>query len=189
MAPKGEKKKIHKGEKGEEAGARSIETDIEKLKVTITKALCHSLYELDESSRAIVLRKAGAACAQAVRAMRKEAGLEYPTGVDLDTACEFINRAALYDQRVQRSFICKKDGDTVEIRDSICDLLGGCSCILVLAGLIEPNASLCRICQEGHWMDHLEYMTGQRPDKVECPESHTQGQRDCVARCHFKSTK
>lgn len=50
---------------------------------------------------------------------------------------------------VKREFTCKKDGDTVEIRDPICDMLGGRNCILVLAGLIEPNDSLCRFCQEG----------------------------------------
>jgi len=172
-----------------ESTVSSVEDTVKFLTTPITKALYNALYELDESSRAIVLGKAGRACAQAVRAYRESQGLEYPRGVDLNTACEFLERAAHYDERLKREYTCKRDGDWVEIRDAICELLGSCSCILVLGGLVEPNDTLCSLCQEGHWTEHFEYMTGQRPDKFEFPESHCMGGHCCVARCHFKPAK
>jgi len=181
------------GQNGEETPKTPLEMTRENIKPmvlkdmapTIIQGLFNGLYELDESSRAIVLRKAGAACAQAVRAHREKMGMEYPTGVDLDTACGFYTRVAL--QGLKRDFTCEKDGeDTVEIRDAIGDLFGSCSCQLVLADLIEPNDSLCRFCQEGFWIDNFEYMTGRRPEKSEFPESRTMGHRECVVRCHFK---
>lgn len=116
-------------------------------------------------------------------------GVEYPRGVDLNTACQFITRVELNDERLKREFVCKKEGDTVVIRTAVCDVFGGCACRFVLAGLIEPRDNLCRLCQAGYYEDYFEYLTGRRPIKIEIPESRTMGHRLCVARCHFEPMK
>ena len=181
---------MQNGENNKEALKMMLELAHKEIAPTVIKALFKGIYELDEASRAIVLRKAGAACAQAVRALREKTGDEYPTGVDLDTACEFMTRAAFSFEPLRRDFTCKKDGDTVVISDPVAnDVFGSCGCVLVSAGLTEPNESLCRFCQEGHWMDQFEYMTGQQPERCEFPESYTMGDRYCVALCHFKPAK
>lgn len=177
-------------EKGEDTLKETVEVARKEKQVALIKALFDGLCELDESSRAIVLRKVGAACAQGVRALRKKIGVEYPTScVDLDTACEVTARAALFYEPFKRDFTCKRHGDMVEIRDPICDVVGGCGCTLVTAGFIEPNDNLCTFCQEGYWMDHFEYLTGQRAERCEFPESHTMGGHYCVAQCYFKPAK
>jgi hypothetical protein len=180
-----------KGQKTEEAQQtqKMVREMVLKDVPTIISALYNGIYELDESSQAIVLKKVGAACAQSVREMREKIGLEYPKGVDLDAACCFYTRAALHNERLKRDFSCKREGNTIVVSDPICDVFGGCGCRLVLAGLIEPSDSLCRFCQPGFWEDNFEYITGRRPEKMEFPESHTMGHRFCVAKCHFKPTK
>jgi len=180
---------MQNGENNKEALQQLLELAHKEIQGKVINALYNGLYELDEASQAIVLRKAGAACSQAIRALRKKAGIEYPTGVDLETACEAYTRIVLGNELMKRDFSCKKDGDTVEIRDPIGDVLGGCGCVMVSAGFTEPNESLCRFCQEGFWMDNFEYMTGQRPERYEFPESQTMGNRYCVVRCHFKPAK
>jgi hypothetical protein len=183
--------KEKKGQKSEEAQKmqKKVRAMVLKDVPTIISALYNGIYELDESSQAIVLKKVGAACSQSVRAMRTKIGIEYPRGVDLDTACEFYKRAALHDERLKRNITCKREGNTIVIRDPICDVFGGCGCRLVLAGLLEPRDNLCRLCQPGFWEDTFEYVTGQRPEKIEFPESITMGHGYCTAIIHFKPTK
>lgn len=176
---------VNKDNKRDEAKQRVREFVLESLPV-MAKAMFEGTNELDEPSRAIVYRKIGAACAQIVRARRMKKGVDYPIGVDLDAACMALTRAANSDERNKRDFICRREGNTVEIRDPICDKLGGCTCLFVMADIIEPNQSLCRFCQEGHWTDHFEYMTGRRLEKMDAPESNIMGDHDCVAICHFK---
>lgn len=179
---------MENSEKDEKAIKELLETARKEKQATLINALYKGLYELDEASRANILRKVGAACAQSTRALRKKMGVEYPTGVDLDTCCEAYTRIVC-DGPLKRDFTFKKDGDTVEIRDAIADVFGHCACTMVTAGFTEPNESLCRYCQEGFWIDTFEYMTGRRPERSEFPESYCMGHRDCVALCHFKPTE
>ena len=105
---------------------------------------------------------------------------------------EYVPKASvepIADERLKRDFTCRKEGDTVIISDPICELLGGCSCRLVLAGFLKPNENLCRLCQEGFWEENFKYMTGEEIEKMDAPESHTMGGRNCVAICHFRKAK
>lgn len=142
----------------------------------VVGAILKAVFELDEGARDRVLEAMGEAC---YRGFREYVGAP-PTGVDIESACKWLNDTVPHDRRFQRA------GDTIYWEADVQDTYGGCMCMFVRLGIIEPTPELC-ICSTNHCRHAFEEMTGLTVEG-EMVESLSTGAPKCVYRYHFRPT-
>ncbi|HEY49919.1 MAG TPA: hypothetical protein G4O13_07730 [Dehalococcoidia bacterium] len=143
---------------------------------TIVRGLIQGVMELDEESRNRVLEKMGYAC---YKGFEEFVGTP-PTGVEIETACEWLNDTVPHNRRFEKA------GDTIYWDADIEDTYGGCMCVLVRLGIVEPRPELC-ICATNYCKRAFEEMTG-KPVEGEMVETVSSGSRNCIFRYHFQPT-
>ena len=143
---------------------------------TVVKAILKAVFELDEEARNKVLEAMGEAC---YKGFSQFVGSP-PTGVDIETACQWLVDTVPHTRSFQRA------GDTIYWEANVEETYGGCMCMFVRLGIIEPSPELC-ICSTNHCRAAFEEMTGLAVEG-EMVESLNTGARTCVYRYHFKPT-
>ena len=156
----------------------SIYTDIVAPAVLpkVARAILGAVFELDEEARNKVLEAMGKSCYEGFRDF---VGAP-PTGVDIETACRWLDDTVPHSRRFQRA------GDTIHWEADVQGTYGGCMCMFVRLGIIEPTPELC-ICSTNHCRSAFEEMTGLAVEG-EMVESLSTGAGSCVYRYHFKPT-
>ncbi|MBE0479385.1 MAG: hypothetical protein IBX68_00225 [Dehalococcoidia bacterium] len=145
-----------------------------KVLPSLVRGLMKGVFELDEVNRNTVLRHMGSACYEGFKEF-----LEPVTpGVDLDTAFEWLKRTVPHERRFHRA------GDTVIWDGDMKATYGGCMCLLVRMGIIEPAPELC-VCSAHHCKSALEELTGIQTE-AELVETVNSGADDCIYRFHLK---
>ncbi|MEE9401403.1 MAG: hypothetical protein V3V32_05240 [Dehalococcoidia bacterium] len=142
----------------------------------VVRGIMKGVFELDEEARNKVLEEMGRACYEG---FAEFVGTP-PTGMDIESACEWLNDSVPHNRRFQRA------GDTIYWEADIKDTYGGCMCILVRLGIIEPRPELC-ICSTHYCKRAFEEMTGKAVEG-ELVETLNSGSRNCVFRYHFQPT-
>jgi len=178
LAKTGEKLgiKVGKGKVRPEVLKTYRETVAPKVLHTVVRGLMKGVFELDEKARNKVLEEMGRACYEGF----EEFVGTPPRGVDIETACEWLNDSVPHNRRFQRA------GDTIYWEADIEDTYGGCMCILVQLGIIKPRPELC-VCSTNYCLRAFEKMTG-KPVEGEMVETVSSGSRNCVFRYHFQPT-
>ena len=140
-------------------------------------AILRAVFELDRDSRERVLEAMGRACYEG---FREFVGAP-PVDTDIDGACRWLNETVPHKRRFERA------GDTVYWKAAVQEAYGGCMCMLVRLGIIEPRPELC-ICSTNHCRYAFEEMTGLAVEG-EMVESVNTGAPECVYRYHFQPTR
>jgi len=170
---------------GTKVGKGKVDSDVLKLYVetvgpsvlpNLVRGIMKGVFKLDEESRNKVLEEMGKACYEGF----KEFVGTPPTGVDIESACKWLDETVPHNRRFQRA------GDTLYWEADVKDTYGGCMCILVRLGIMEPRPELC-ICSTNYNKSALEEMTGEAVEG-ELVETVNSGARNCVYRYHFKPT-
>ena len=170
---------------GTKVGKGKVDSDVLKLYVEtvgpavlpkLVRGIMKGVFALDEESRNKVLEEMGRACYEGF----KEFVGTPPTGMDIESACEWLDRTVPHNRRFQRA------GDTLYWEADVKDTYGGCMCILVRLGIIEPSPELCA-CSTNYNKRALEEMTGKSVEG-ELVESVNSGAQNCVYRYHFRPT-
>jgi hypothetical protein len=170
---------------GTKVGKGKVDSDVLKLYVetvgpsvlpNLVRGIMKGVFKLDEESRNKVLEEMGKACYEGF----KEFVGTPPTGMDIESACQWLDETVPHNRRFQRA------GDTLYWEADVKDTYGGCMCILVRLGIVEPRPELC-ICSTNYNKSALEEMTGETVEG-ELVESVNIGARNCVYRYHFKPT-
>jgi hypothetical protein len=170
---------------GTKVGKGKVDSDVLKLYVetvgpsvlpNLVRGIMKGVFKLDEESRNKVLEEMGKACYEGF----KEFVGTPPTGMDIESACQWLDETVPHNRRFQRA------GDTLYWEADVKDTYGGCMCILVRLGIVEPRPELC-ICSTNYNKSALEEMTGETVEG-ELVESVNSGARNCVYRYHFKPT-
>ena len=142
----------------------------------LVRGIMKGVFELDEKARNKVLEEMGRACYEGF----KEFVGTPPTGMDIESACEWLDSTVPHKRRFEMA------GDTLYWEADVKDTYGGCMCILVRLGIIEPRPELC-ICSTNYNKTALEQMTGRKV-KGELVESLNSGAPSCKYKYHFKPT-
>jgi hypothetical protein len=142
----------------------------------VVRAILEAVFKLDDESRNRVLEAMGKACYEGFRDF---VGAP-PTGVDIESACKWLDDTVPHSRRFQRA------GDTIYWEADVKDTYGGCMCMLVRLGIIEPRPELC-VCSTNHCKSAFEEMTGLVVEG-EMVESLNTGAQNCVYRYHFRPT-
>jgi hypothetical protein len=100
--------------------------------------------------------------------------------MDIESACEWLDSTVPHRRRFEMA------GDTLYWEADVKDTYGGCMCILVRLGIIEPRPELC-ICSTNYNKTALEQMTGRQVEG-ELVESLNSGAPSCKYRYRFKPT-
>jgi hypothetical protein len=170
---------------GTKVGKGRVDSDVLKLYVetvgpkvlpNLVRGIMKGVFQLDEESRNKVLEEMGKACYEGF----KEFVGTPPTGIDIKSACQWLDETVPHNRRFQKA------GDTLYWEADVKDTYGGCMCILVRLGIIDPSAELC-VCSANYNKRALEEMTGETVEG-ELVESVNSGARNCVYRYHFKPT-
>jgi len=147
-----------------------------KVLPNLVRGIMKGVFKLDEESRNTVLEEMGKACYEGF----KEFVGTPPTGMDIESACKWLVETVPHKRRFQRA------GDTLYWEADVKDTYGGCMCILVRLGIVEPRPELC-VCSTNYNKTALEEMTGKDVEG-ELVETVNSGARNCVYRYHFKPT-
>jgi len=142
----------------------------------LVRGIMKGVFELDEESRNKVFEEMGKACYGGF----KEFVGTPPTDMDIKSACEWLDSTVPHKRRFEIA------GDTLYWDADVKKTYGGCMCILVRLGIIEPSPELC-ICSTNYNKTALEQMTGRKVEG-ELVESLNSGARSCVYRYHFQPT-
>jgi len=142
----------------------------------LVRGIMKGVFELDEEARNKVFEEMGKACYEGF----KEFVGTPPTDMDIESACEWLDSTVPHKRRFEKA------GDTLYWDADVKETYGGCMCILVRLGIIEPTPELC-ICSTNYNKTALEQMTGRRVEG-ELVESLNSGARSCVYRYHFQPT-
>jgi hypothetical protein len=170
---------------GTKVGKGKVDSDVLKLYVEtvgpavlpqLVRGIMKGVFELDEEARNKVLEEMGKACYEGF----KEFVGTPPTGMDIESACEWLDRTVPHKRRFQRA------GDTLYWEADVKETYGGCMCILVRLGIIEPSPELCA-CSTNYNKRALEEMTDKTVEG-ELVESVNSGAQNCVYRYHFSPT-
>ena len=167
---------VGKGRVGPEVIKTFEEIVAPKVLPSVVRGIMKGVFKLDEEARNTVLEEMGRACYDGF----KEFVGTPPTGLDIDTACEWLNSTVPHNRRFQRA------GDTIYWDADIKDTYGGCMCILVRLCIIEPSPELC-VCSTNYCRTAFEEMTGKSVEG-EMVETLNSGSRNCVFRYHFQPT-
>jgi hypothetical protein len=168
--------KVGKGKVDPEVLKLYVETVGPAVLPNLVRGIMKGVFALDEEARNKVLEEMGKACYEGF----KEFVGTPPTGMDIESACEWLARTVPHNRRFQKA------GDTLYWEADVKDTYGGCMCILVRLGIIEPSPELC-VCSTNYNKRALEEMTGKTVEG-ELVESVNSGARNCVYRYHFKPT-
>ena len=168
--------KVGKGKVEPEVLKTYQETVAPKVLLALVRGITKGVFELDEEARNKVLEEMGRACYEG---FQEFVGTP-PKGMDIESACEWLNNSVPHNRRFQRA------GDTIYWEADIEDTYGGCMCALVRLGIIEPRPELC-ICSTHYCKRAFEEMTG-KPVEGELVETVSSGSRNCVFRYHFQPT-
>jgi hypothetical protein len=142
----------------------------------VVRGIMKGVFALDEQARNRVLEEMGRGCYEGF----KEFVGTPPAGMDIEGACEWLDTSVPHNRRFERA------GDTVYWDADIKDTYGGCMCILVRLGIIEPRPELC-VCSTNYCRTAFEEMTGKHVEG-EMVETVNTGSRNCVFRYHFEPT-
>jgi len=170
-------KKVGKGKVDPEVLKLYVETVAPKVLPNLVRGIMKGVFALDEESRNTVLEEMGRACYEGF----KEFVGTPPTGMDIEGACKWLNETVPHKRRFQIA------GDTLYWEADVKDTYGGCMCILVRLGIVEPRPELC-VCSTNYNRSALEEMTG-RDVEGELVETLNSGARKCVYRYHFRPTQ
>jgi len=168
--------KVGKGKVDDEVLKLYTETVGPAVLPKLVRGIMKGVFELDDEARNKVLEEMGKACYEG---FKEFVGIP-PKDVDIERACEWLDSTVPHKRRFQRA------GDTLYWEADVKDTYGGCMCILVRLGIIEPRPELC-ICSTNYNKSALEEMTGRRVEG-ELVESLNSGARNCVYRYHFQPT-
>lgn len=168
--------KVGKGKVDDEVLKLYTETVGPAVLPKLVRGIMKGVFELDDEARNKVLEEMGKAC---YVGFKDFVGIP-PTDMDIESACEWLDSTVPHKRRFQRA------GDTLYWEADVKDTYGGCMCILVRLGIIEPRPELC-ICSTNYNKSALEEMTGRRVEG-ELVESLNSGARNCVYRYHFQPT-
>ena len=169
-------KKVGKGKVDSEVLKLYVETVAPKVLPNLVRGIMKGVFSLDEESRNKVLEEMGKACYEGF----KEFVGTPATGMDIEGACKWL------DETVPHKRCFQIAGDTLYWEADVKDTYGGCMCILVRLGIVEPRPELC-VCSTNYNRSALEEMTG-REVEGELVETLNSGARKCVYRYHFKPT-
>ncbi len=168
--------KVGKGKVDDEVLKLYTETVGPAVLPKLVRGIMKGVFELDDEARNKVLEEMGKAC---YVGFKDFVGIP-PTDMDIESACEWLDSTVPHKRRFQRA------GDTLYWEADVKGTYGGCMCILVRLGIIEPRPELC-ICSTNYNKSALEEMTGRRVEG-ELVESLNSGARNCVYRYHFQPT-
>ena len=168
--------KVGKGKVSEDVLKIFEETVAPKVLPAVVKGLMKGVFRLDEDARNMVLEEMGRACYEGF----KEFVGTPPAGIDVESACAWLNNSVPHNRGFERA------GDTIYWDADIQDTYGGCMCVLVRLGIIEPRPELC-VCSTNYCRTAFEEMTG-KPVEGEMVETLSTGSRNCVFRYHFQPT-
>ena len=144
---------------------------------SLVRGIMKAVFELDEGARNKVLEEMGAACYVGF----KEFVGTPPAGLDVESACKWLDSTVPHNRRFEKA------GDTIYWEADIEDTYGGCMCVLVQLGILEPRPELC-ICSTNHCKRAFEEMTGKSVEG-EMVTSVNSGSSHCVYRYHFQPTR
>lgn len=168
--------KVGKGKVDAEVLKLYTETVAPTMLPKLVRGIMKGVFELDEEARNKVLEEMGKACYEGF----KEFVGTPPADMDIESACEWLDSTVPHKRRFQRA------GDTLYWEADVKETYGGCMCILVRLGIIEPRPELC-ICSTNYNKTALEQMTGRHVEG-ELVESLNSGARNCVYRYHLQPT-
>lgn len=142
----------------------------------LVRGIMKGIFKLDEEARNMVLEEMGKACYEGF----KEFVGTPPVDIDIESACKWLDGTVPHKRRFQRA------GDTLYWEADVKETYGGCMCILVRLGIIDPRPELC-ICSTNYNKTALEQMTGRHVEG-ELVESLNSGAPNCVYRYHLQPT-
>lgn len=142
----------------------------------LVRGIMKGVFALDEEARNRVLEEMGKACYEG---FREFVGTP-PTDMDIDGACKWLDSTVPHRRRFEMA------GDTLYWEADVKEAYGGCMCVLVRMGIIEPRPELC-VCSANYNRTALEQMTGRQVEG-ELVESLNSGAKSCVYRYHFRPT-
>ena len=142
----------------------------------LVRGIMKGVFELDEEARNKVFEEMGKACYEGF----KEFVGTPPSDMDIESACKWLDSTVPHKRRFEIA------GDTLYWEADVKETYGGCMCILVRLGIIEPRPELC-VCSTNYNKTALEQMTGRHVEG-ELVESLNSGARSCVYRYHLKPT-
>lgn len=166
--------KVDKGKVGDEVLKTYAEIVAPAVLPRVVRGIMKGVFELDEEARNKVLEEMGRACYDGFRDF---VGTP-PSGMNIDSACEWLDSTVPHNRRF------KREGDTIHWDADIKDTYGGCMCLLVRLGIIEPRSELC-VCSNNYNKRAFEEMTGKSVEG-EIVETVNSGSRNCVFRYHFQ---
>lgn len=168
---------------GIKVGKGKVDADVLKLYTetvapavlpNLVRGIMKGVFGLDEKARNRVLEEMGRACYEGFRDF---VGTP-PTDMDIESACVWL------DSTVPHKRLFKMAGDTLYWEADVKDTYGGCMCILVRLGIIEPRPELC-ICSTNYNKTALEQMTGRKVEG-KLVDSLNSGAQSCKYRYRFK---
>jgi len=168
--------KVGKGKVNSEVIKLYTETVGPAVLPKLVRGIMKGVFELDEEARNKVFEEMGKACYEGF----KEFVGTPPANMDIESACEWLDSTVPHKRRFEIA------GDTLYWDADVKETYGGCMCILVRLGIIEPRPELC-ICSTNYNKTALEQTTGRRVEG-ELVESLNSGARSCVYRYHFQPT-
>ena len=168
--------KVGKGKVNSEVLKLYTETVAPAMLPKLVRGIMKGVFELDEEARNKVLEEMGKACYEGF----SEFVGTPPENMDIKSACEWLDSTVPHKRRYEIA------GDTLYWDADVKKTYGGCMCVLVRLGIIEPRPELC-ICSTNYNKTALEQMTGRRVEG-ELVESLNSGARSCVYRYHFQPT-
>jgi len=168
--------KVGKGKVDAEVLKLYTETVAPAVLPNLVRGIMKGVFGLDDEARNRVLEEMGKACYEGFKGF---VGTP-PTGMDIESACEWLDSTVPHKRRFEMV------GDTLCWEADVKDTYGGCMCILVRLGIIEPRPELC-ICSTNYNKTALEQMTGRQVEG-ELVESLNSGAPSCKYRYRFKPT-
>ncbi|MBM3157090.1 MAG: hypothetical protein FJ004_07365 [Chloroflexi bacterium] len=166
--------KVSKGKVDAEVLKLYTETVAPAVLPNLVRGIMKGVFGLDEKARNRVLEEMGRACYEGFRDF---VGTP-PTDMDIGSACQWLDGTVPHKRRFEMK------GDTLYWEADVKDTYGGCMCILVRLGIIEPRPELC-ICSTNYNKTALEQMTGRKV-KGELVESLNSGAQSCKYKYRFK---
>ncbi|HUV51707.1 MAG TPA: hypothetical protein VMW64_01355, partial [Dehalococcoidia bacterium] len=143
--------KIGKGKVDAEVLKLYTETVAPAVLPNLVRGIMKGVFGLDEKARNRVLEEMGRACYEGF----KDFVGTPPADMDIKSACEWLDSTVPHKRRFEMA------GDTLYWEADVKDTYGGCMCILVRLGIIEPRPELC-ICSTNYNKTALEQMTGRK---------------------------
>ncbi len=166
--------KVGKGKVDDSVLKLYTETVCPAVLPNLVRGIMKGVFKLDEKARNKVLAEMGRACYEGFKDFVGTPG----AGMDIESACQWLDSTVPH----KRRFTMK--GDTLDWEADVKATYGGCMCILVRLGIIDPAPELC-VCSTNYNKTALEQMTG-RQVKGELVESLNSGAPSCRYRYRFK---